>query len=148
MEWTLTERHPANPDALVALQLALTAEERRRSRLQATTPDGQTVKLQLPRGTVLLNGDLLTADGTTDRVRIVAGPEPVLTVRADNPHNLLKAAYHLGNRHIALEVGHDYLRLTPDPVLAHMLEHLGVTVVAETTPFEPEVGAYQHEHSL
>jgi urease accessory protein len=146
MEWTLTERLPADGAAQPALHVSLTAEERRRSRLTTTTSDGHAVRLQLPRGTVLRHGDLLAASGSPTPVRIVAAPEPVLTVRAANPHDLLKAAYHLGNRHIPLEVGPDYLRLTPDPVLAHMLEHLGVACTMETTPFEPEVGAYQHEH--
>jgi urease accessory protein len=146
MEWTLMERHAADPTAEVALTLPLTADERRRSRLRVTTADGHTVWLSLPRGTVLRQGDLLSPKAGSERVRVVAGPEPVLTVRTADPHDLLKAAYHLGNRHVPLEVGADYLRLSPDPVLAAMLAHLGAECQAETAPFEPEVGAYQHAH--
>lgn len=146
MEWILNEVVPADGAVDPALTLALTAEERRRSRLQLRTASGEPVHFHLPRGTVLRHGDLLAVRRRPERVRIVAGPEPVLTVRADDPHRLLKAAYHLGNRHVPLEVGPDYLRLSPDPVLAGMLRQLGVTVSAETAPFEPEAGAYAHAH--
>lgn len=146
MEWILNEVLPADAGAEAALTLALTAEERRRSRLQLRTEAGDPVLFQLPRGTVLRHGDLLAVRRSPLRVRIVAGPEPVLTVRAASPHDLLKAAYHLGNRHVPLEVGPDYLRLSPDPVLAGMVRQLGASCTAETAPFEPETGAYAHAH--
>ncbi len=121
--------------------LALSAEERRRSRRRLTLPDGQTVVLNLPRGTVLREGDCLAA-ASGERVRVTARPEPVLTVTAATPQELLRAAYHLGNRHVALEVGADYLRLEPDTVLQAMLEQQGLQVAAEVAPFRPEAGAY------
>ena len=157
------------------LTLALTANERTRSRYrysisseitesgcQTTTSaigeaEAQTaeVYLQLPRGTTLRDGDCLVGDDHTQVLRIVAKPEPVMTVRtAPDEHSvltqpaikLLQAAYHLGNRHVALELGTDYLRLAPDPVLETMLHQLGVIVTAETVPFQPEMGAYGHHH--
>jgi urease accessory protein len=94
---------------------------------------------------VVQAGDYLNAE-TGEIVQITAQPEPVLTVTAPDPTTLLRAAYHLGNRHVPLEVTADYLRFSPDPVLAQMLDHLGVTVTAETAPFYPEAGAYHHHH--
>jgi len=127
----------------VTTTLSLTAAERLRSRHRFTADDGQPVYLNLPRGTVLRHGDrLATADNTA--VTILARPEPVLTVTAVTPLQLLRAAYHLGNRHVPLEVTATYLRLSPDPVLEDMLRQLGVEVTAEVAAFAPEAGAYGH----
>lgn len=125
--------------------LSLTAEERTRSRFQFQANNGQPVNLNLPRGTTLREGDWLEAeDGTL--AKISAKPEPVLTVTANTLLDLLQAAYHLGNRHVALEITELYLRLSPDPVLQHLLEHRGLQVVEEIAPFHPEIGAYGHQH--
>lgn len=141
---TLTARSPADPNAIVSLTVALTAEERTRSRDRLFLPDGQIIALRLPRGSVLYDGDLLQSEAGDILVRIVAKPEPVLTVTAKNYLDLLRAAYHLGNRHIALEITIDRLRLSPDPVLRAMLEQLGLQVKEEIAPFQPEKGAYGH----
>jgi urease accessory protein len=142
---TLTQRLTAAPETAAALTLALTAEERTRSRHRFDSTEGQPVYLQLPRGTVLRDGDLLLSeDGLV--VRVLAKPEPVLTVRAKVAVHLLQAAYHLGNRHVPLEIQPAYLRLSPDPVLRDMLEHRGLHVVEEVQPFQPETGAYGHSH--
>ncbi|OAB56838.1 urease accessory protein UreE [Leptolyngbya valderiana BDU 20041] len=126
--------------------LSLTAEERTRSRHRFTTDSGDTVFLRLTRGTVLHDGDWLQPDTRDCWVRVVAKPEPVLTITAATPLDLLRAAYHLGNRHVSLEIASDYLRLSPDPVLKGMLEHLDVNVREEIAPFQPESGAYKHHH--
>ena len=131
--------------ALPILTLSLTAEERTRSRHRFETPEGKALFLRLPRGTVLQDGDLLQSE-TGDAIAIAAKPEPVLSVTAKNPLDLLRAAYHLGNRHIPLEIASTYLRLSPDPVLKGMLEQLGVEVQEEVLPFQPEIGAYGHRH--
>lgn len=156
------------------LTLELTADERTRSRYRYRISSGITdsggsaidvnpqaagqsndIYLELPRGTGLRHGDCLGSEQHQQVLRIVAKPEPVLTVRAvPDPQaastraqtQLLRAAYHLGNRHVALEVGTDYLRLAPDSVLEAMLHQLGVAVTAETAPFQPESGAYGHHH--
>ena len=153
-------------DLTPTLTLALTAEERARSRYRYTIPRDLAVQgtgtkepsnqdsvdelfdiyLELPRGTTLQDGDCIEGDGHTQVLQIVAKPEPVMTVRATSQPWLLRAAYHLGNRHVALEVGTDYLRLLPDPVLESMLTHFEVTVTSETAPFQPESGAYGHHH--
>jgi len=142
---TLTQRLTEVPADTPALTLPLTAEERTRSRHWFETAEGQPVFLHLPRGTVLQDGDWLRSeDGVT--VRVTAKPEPVLTVTANSPLALLQAAYHLGNRHVPLEITPTYLRLTPDSVLQHLLEHRGLSVIEEIQPFQPETGAYGHSH--
>lgn len=102
--------------------------------------------LHLARGTVLRNGDLLKSEPEGQLLRVLAKPEPVLTVRADTELELLQAAYHLGNRHVPLEITRNFLRLAPDPVLQDLLEKRGLHVVAEVQPFQPEMGAYGHSH--
>ncbi|MEM9164109.1 MAG: urease accessory protein UreE [Cyanobacteria bacterium P01_F01_bin.4] len=127
--------------------LSLTAEARTRSRHRYTADNGTEVYLNLPRGTVLKGGDCLGADDHDQVLQVLATSEAVMTVKAQTGFDLLRAAYHLGNRHVPLELHPDYLRLSPDPVLAHMLEHLGAQVIYETVPFEPESGAYGHAHT-
>ncbi|WNZ26215.1 urease accessory protein UreE [Leptolyngbya sp. NK1-12] len=146
---TLTRRLTPDPTATVQHTLALTAEERTRSRHYFETETGEGVYLHLPRGTVLRHGDLLQSEDQCCLVRVIAKPEPVLVVTAKTPLDLLRAAYHLGNRHVPLEVTETYLRLSPDPVLQSMLEQMGLQVAPAILPFEPESGAYgqsQHHH--
>ena len=146
---------PGQPVATIDLTLPLTAEDRTRSRHHFQTETGEAVYLQLPRGTVLQHGDLLTteANGTEGGaiVQIIAKPEPVMTATAHSLLELLRAAYHLGNRHVPLEVTETYLRLSPDPVLKAMLEQLGLHVSEAVLPFQPEAGAYHsaagHSHA-
>jgi urease accessory protein len=126
--------------------LWLTAEERTRSRHHFVTEDDTPVYLQLPRGTTLQDGDILTTETGDISVKIAAKPEPVLTVTSNDEIDLLRAAYHLGNRHVSLEITPNYLRLTPDSVLAAMLIQLGLNVTTEVAPFCPQGGAYSHHH--
>jgi urease accessory protein len=148
---TLTDRLPFDSHTTINLTLPLTAEERRRSRKQFLTAEGIEVRLHLARGTVLQHGDLLASepDGNATRqlVKVVAKPEPVMTVTAHTSLELLRAAYHLGNRHIPLEITLDYLRLEPDSVLADMLHRMGLHVTEEVLPFQPEAGAYASHHN-
>jgi urease accessory protein len=134
-------------DAAPQATLTLPYAQRQKSRLRARLDGGEAVALLLPRGTVLRDGDLLRAAEGAVLVRVAARPEPVLTVRAPDARALARAAYHLGNRHVALELGRDYLRLSPDPVLVDMLRGLGLTLTEETAAFHPEAGAYgAHQH--
>lgn len=140
----ITRRLPANPTLEVSFTLALTAQERTRSRHRFETIEGQEVYLRLSRGTVLQDGDLLQADDATAHfVRVVAKPEPVIVVTA-TPVKLLQAAYHLGNRHVPVEIAANYLHISPDSVLEKMLANLGVEVVEAVLPFQPQSGAYSH----
>ncbi|MFN4955439.1 MAG: urease accessory protein UreE [Aphanizomenon sp.] len=142
-----TQLNPPNSDAKVSITLSLTAEERTRSRHKFILADGQEVFLRLSRGTVLNNGDILTDETQSIYMGIIAKSEPVLTAYAEIPL-LLRAAYHLGNRHVPVEITPTYLRLSPDPVLQVMLTQLGLEIQAEFVPFQPELGAYgNHSHS-
>lgn len=128
-----------------APKLILPFGDRSKSRLRAALDNGSEAALFLPRGTVLRGGDLLVAeDGTF--VEVQAAAESVLQVTAADPLALMRAAYHLGNRHTPVEVGRDYLRLEYDPVLADMLTRLGVRIERAELPFEPEAGAYGGGH--
>jgi urease accessory protein len=125
--------------------LSLTAEERTRTRHRFDVAGEQTLFFRLPRGIVLQDGDFLRAE-SGELIEILAKPEPVLTVLADNPLTLLRVAYHLGNRHVPVEITPNYIHLKPDSVLAEMLIHLGVEIKEEIKPFQPEAGAYGHHH--
>jgi urease accessory protein len=142
---TLTQKLAAPPDAQPICTLSLTAEERSRSRFPCKGDQGIDLYLNLPRGTTLRDGDWLRSEqGEWALVR--AKPEPVLTVTANNLLDLLQAAYHLGNRHVPLEIAATHLRLSPDSVLQHLLEHRGLHITTEIAPFQPETGAYSHSH--
>lgn len=127
-------------------RLELPFELRQKSRQRARLSDGEEVALMLPRGTVLRNGELLRAsDGRI--VEVLASPEPLMHVQCDTPEALARAAYHLGNRHVPVQVGPGYLRAGRDHVLEQMLKGLGAVVSDVTAPFEPESGAYSgHSH--
>ncbi len=147
MALILTQRLLADMDDVsVSFTLWLTAEERTRSRYRFETPAGQALYLRLPRGMVLRDHDLLASEDGSCLVRIAAKPEPVFSVKAKTPLDLLRAAYHLGNRHVALEITPTELRLSPYPVLQAMLEHLGLEVREDILAFQPETGAYGHSH--
>lgn len=121
-------------------------ELRRRSRQKITLDNGEPVGLVLNQGTVLRHGDILVAeDGKL--IAVQAAIESVLRVTAHSAQQLTRAAYHLGNRHILVEVGANYLQLEYDPVLVDMLKQLGgVTVERVDEPFEPDAGAYGGGH--
>ncbi|MBE9008377.1 urease accessory protein UreE [Fortiea sp. LEGE XX443] len=143
----LTQRKSPDANAVVSLTLSLTAEERTRSRHRFETEDGRVVFLRLPRGTVLRDGDILQDETDDSLIRIAVKPEPVLTVSAASPLLLMRAAYHLGNRHVPVEITPSYLRLSPDAVLHTMLTQLGLKITEEIAPFQPELGAYGHHHT-
>ena len=128
-----------------AASVELDWDVRQKSRFDATDSQGRTLGVFLPRGTATRGGDVLVAeDGSL--IRVLAVPQPVLVVRAcaahGSPFDLLRAAYHLGNRHVALELKPDHLKLEPDPVLADMLRQQHLIVSEGLEAFEPEAGAY------
>ena len=138
------------PAARPAGVVTLTFEERRRSRLLVRLDDGREAALLLPRGTVLVDGQLLRADGDVGVVMVRAAAETLSVARASDPHLIARAAYHLGNRHTPVQVGAGWLRLAADGVLADMLRGLGAAVTPIRASFEPEAGAYaagHHAHS-
>jgi urease accessory protein len=135
----------ASPDAPVHVRLRLAFERRQKSRQRATLEGGEEVALELPRGEVLRGGDrLLASDGRV--VEVVADVERLLHVECDDAESLARAAYHLGNRHVPVQVGDRWLRIGADHVLGQMLRGLGARVAEIDAPFEPEAGAYAPHH--
>lgn len=126
--------------------VTLTLAERRRSRQRLVLDNGEAIGLAIGRGVVLRDGDLLIAqDGGF--IAVKAAMESVLRVSAQSPLQLTRAAYHLGNRHVLLEIGEGYLQLEYDPVLVDMLKQLGgVEADKVEAAFEPDVGAYGGGH--
>ncbi len=126
-------------------QLKLPFDSRQKSRLRATLVSGEEVGLMLPRGEILRGGDLVAAsDGRV--IEIISEEEKILHIDADSPQALAKVAYHLGNRHVPVEVGEGYLRIAQDHVLEEMVRKLGAKVKHVEAPFEPEAGAYAGGH--
>ena len=132
--------------------LALDWDTRQKSRFDADDSAGRRLAVFLPRGIAVRGGDvLLVEDGSL--VLVQAAPQPVMVVQPcaehGQPADLLRAAYHLGNRHVAVDLRADRIQIEPDHVLADMLRRLHLTVTEETAGFEPEGGAYQgdgHDH--
>lgn len=140
----LTESTPATAT------LCLPFDLRQRSRLRARLEDGRDVGLFLPRGYVLRDGDCLRADDDTV-IAVRAAPQRVSTAYAETPLVLGRACYHLGNRHVPLQIGPNWVRYECDHVLDEMVLGLGLAVTSELAPFEPESGAYEgarHAHPV
>ena len=127
-------------------ELIMPYELRQKCRLRTQTTTGEETGLFLPRGSVLRDGDFLEAeDGRI--VKVTARLEKVLQVGCPDPVQLARIAYHLGNRHVALQIGAGWLRIVNDYVLRQMVEGLGAVVVPVEAAFEPESGAYGgHQH--
>ncbi len=134
-----------------AATVELDWDVRQKSRFAATDSSGRELGIFLPRGTVVRGGDVLVAeDGSL--IQVIAAPQAVLRITAcaehGSPFDLTRAAYHLGNRHVPIELQPDHLKIEPDHVLADMLRAMHLTVVEQQAAFEPEGGAYaQGGHS-
>ena len=135
--------------APVLLQRAATVElewdVRQKSRFDAVDSQGRTLGVFLPRGTVVRGGDVLVAaDGSL--IKVIAAPQSVLKIthcaNHGTPYDLIRAAYHLGNRHVPIELKPDHMKIEPDHVLADMLRAMHLIVNAVDEAFEPENGAY------
>ena len=141
-----------------ASTIELDWDTRQKSRFDAIDSLGRALGVFLARGTVVRGGDVLVAeDGSL--VRVIAAPQSVLRIthcaQHGTPFDLVRAAYHLGNRHVPMELKPDHLKIEPDPVLADLLDAMHLIVHAESSAFEPEGGAYaahgatlghKHEH--
>ena len=128
-----------------AATLELDWDLRQKSRFDATDSLGRQLGVFLQRGSVVRGGDvLLAADGSL--IKVIAAAQPVLRITPCSAHgtsfDLVRAAYHLGNRHVPIELKPDHLKIEPDHVLADMLRAMHLTVNAVDEPFEPENGAY------
>lgn len=130
----------------VTHELELGYDERVKSRLAALCRDGAAVAILLPRGTVMRDGTLLgTDDGAI--VRVLAAPQPVCRITADSTLTLVRAVYHLANRHVPARLAADHALIEADPVLERMLQSLGARIEHLHAPFDPEPGAYGGGHS-
>ena len=128
-----------------AATVQLDWDVRQKSRFGATDSQGRALAVFLPRGSVVRGGDVLVAeDGSL--IRVIAAPQTVLRITPcaahGTPFDLTRAAYHLGNRHVPIELTPTHLQIEPDHVLADMLRAMHLTVVELQAPFEPEGGAY------
>lgn len=135
--------------AAVLLKRAATVEldwdVRQKSRFDTTDSQGRQIGVFLPRGTAVRGGDVLVAeDGSL--IKVIAAPQPVLVIthcsEHGTPFDLTRAAYHLGNRHVPIELKPDHLKIEPDHVLAGMLRAMHLIVREAKEAFEPEGGAY------
>ena len=135
------EDHPS-------ISLTLTFEYRQKSRQKVVLDSGEEAGLFLPRGTVLRGGDLLKLeDGRV--ILVISAQESVSVATSADSLSLMRACYHLGNRHVHLQIGDGFLRYQHDPVLDGMVSTLGLVVTNESASFEPEPGAYhgsRHRH--
>ena len=128
-----------------AATIELDWDVRRKSRFDATDSSGRALGVFLPRGTAARGGDLLVAeDGSL--IRVLAAAQPVLVIthcaQHGTPFDLIRAAYHLGNRHVPIELKPDHLKIEPDHVLAELLRAMHLIVRESNEAFEPEAGAY------
>jgi len=136
-----------------ASTIELDWDVRQKSRFDATDSLGRQLGVFLPRGTLVRGGDVLVAeDGSM--VKVIAAPQTVLRITAckthGSPFDLTRAAYHLGNRHVPIELKLDHLKIEPDHVLADMLRAMHLIVNEVDEAFEPEGGAYSaggHAHA-
>jgi urease accessory protein len=139
-----------------AATIELDWDVRQKSRFEATDSEGRPIGVFLPRGTVVRGSDVLVADDGS-LVRVLAAPQAVLRISPypahGTPFDLVRAAYHLGNRHVPIELKPDHLKIEPDHVLAEMLRAMHLIVQDVNEAFEPEAGAYAsggghgHEHA-
>ena len=132
-----------------AASVELDWDVRQKSRFAATDSAGRELAIFLPRGTLVRGGDVLVAeDGSM--VRVIAALQPVLVIthckNHGTPFDLTRAAYHLGNRHVPIELQPDHLKIEPDHVLADMLRAMHLIVTEQNLAFEPEGGAYAAGH--
>jgi urease accessory protein len=130
-------------DTLDLPVLSLPFHLRSKSRFKAQLNTGQEIGVFMLRGSILRGGDVLVCDDA-QLVRVHAADEDVLEVRGHDAQDLARAAYHLGNRHVQLQVGPEYLRLDYDHVLEQMLIGMGLHTRRLNAAFEPEAGAYGH----
>jgi urease accessory protein len=146
---SIVSRFPKRPGAHYPVEvkgeLRLPFERRQKTRQRATLASGEEIAIELPRGLVLRGGDWVVADDGRV-IEVIAEAERVIHVECDSPHALARAAYHLGNRHVPVQVGDGWLRIAADRVLERMLEGLGARLSALEAPFEPEAGAYGAHH--
>jgi urease accessory protein len=139
---TLTEHIEAAQIIHTTLTLSFVARQKSRQRVRLD--NGEDAALLLPRGTQLRDGDLLGCADAAFVVQVRAAPEQVSHVQTGDPRLLARCCYHLGNRHVPVQIGDHWLRYLQDSVLDELIRGLGLQVQPQLAPFEPEAGAYAH----
>ena len=129
------------PAGVACETISLSFDDRKRGRLKITTDSGSDAGIQIERGQVLRHGTVLTND-EGDYLIVLASNETVSTATIEDATLFARGCYHLGNRHVPLQIGEGFLRYQEDYVLDDMLHGLGIHVQHEEAPFEPENGAY------
>jgi urease accessory protein len=137
-------RRGAWPEEAALDTVTLAYVDRHRRRIRLVADSGEAYLLDLPRAHHIAQGDGLELEGG-DFIRVRAAAEPVLEIKGEDPAALLRIAWHLGNRHLPLQVAGDRLRIRADHVIAEMIVGLGGRITRLEAPFDPETGAY-HEH--
>jgi urease accessory protein len=134
------------PKEEAAGTLTLDFDARHRRRIRLVGDQGEDILLDLPKAVAMADGDgLQLEDGRW--LEIQAAPEPIVEVRHKNPNQLVRLAWHLGNRHLPTEIRNQVLRIRPDHVIEDMLRGFGADLVKLRAPFQPEGGAYgSHSH--
>jgi urease accessory protein len=136
------------PKEKAAGSLTLDFDARHRRRIRLTADEGEDVLLDLPKAVAMADGDgLQLEDGRW--LEVQAAPEPMIEVRHKDPNQLMRLAWHLGNRHLPTEIRNQVLRIRPDHVIEDMLHGFGADLVKVQAPFQPEGGAYSgdnHHH--
>ena len=135
----LEEGEAATPAGILTMRF----EDRRRSRMRARLDDGREAAVLLPRGTILRDGDRLREAEGQLVVTVRAAAQTLSHVRVDDGLLLARAAYHLGNRHVPVQIGRGWLAYEHDHVLDGMLQEMGLEVEILIAPFEPEAGGYR-----
>lgn len=145
LKFTEKKSKESSEDGPIETTVTLPWELRRKSRLKVKLDSGKEAGLLLNRGEILRHRDRLkTHEGYT--IEVMAASEMVSTAHAASARQLNLACYHLGNRHIELEIGDNWVRYLHDHVLDEMVKGLGLSINTEMLPFEPETGAYWHSH--
>ena len=138
------------PEEKAAGSLTLDFDARHRRRIRLTADQGEDVLLDLPKAVAMADGDgLQLEDGRW--LKVQAAAELIVEVRHEDPNQLVRLAWHLGNRHLPTEIRSQVLRIRPDHVIEHMLHGFGAELVVVRAPFQPDGGAYtthghHHDH--
>ena len=133
------------PQEKAAGSLTLDFDARHRRRFRLTADQGDDILLDLPQAIAMADGDgLQLEDGRW--IKVQAAPEDLVEITTEDPVQLMRLAWHLGNRHLPTEIRHDVLRIRPDHVIEDMLRGFGADLRQVQAAFQPEGGAYGHAH--
>lgn len=134
------------PEEKVSGSLTLDFDARHRRRIRLTADQGEDVLLDLPKAVAMADGDGLQLDDGR-WLKVQAAFEPIIEVRHQDPKQIARLAWHLGNRHLPTDIGNQVLRIRPDHVIEDMLRGFGADLLSVKAPFQPEGGAYGHTHT-